>query len=114
MKRNFFKKLSFVLASAMVLTTLAPASGALAAAGPKLNSTNKYLHLGKVEEKLNEFNFNINNKGKGWKYEWTSANDKVAKVNAKNGVATATGVGKTKVTVVIADKDGEEVTKLSA
>lgn len=114
MKRNFFKKLSFVLASAMVLTTLAPASGALAAGGPKLNSTNKYLHLGRVEEGTNEFNFNIKNKGKGWKYEWTSANQDVAKVNAKNGVTTATGVGSTKVTVVISDKDGEELEKLTA
>lgn len=114
MKRNFFKKLSFVLASAMVLTTLAPASGALAAGGPKLNSTKKYLHLGRVEEGTNEFNFNIKNKGKGWKYEWTSANQDVAKVNAKNGVTTATGVGSTKVTVVISDKDGEELEKLTA
>lgn len=114
MKRNFFKKLSFVLASAMVLTTLAPASGALAAGKPKLNSSSKYLHLGRVEEKQNEYNFNIKNKGKGWKYEWTSANEDVAEVNAKNGVTTATGVGKTTVSVVISDKDGEEVTELKA
>jgi hypothetical protein len=112
MKKNFFKKLSFVLASAMVLTAVAPASGVFAAKAPKLNSTDKYLHLGR--EKENEYNFNIANKKSGWKYEWTSANEDVVKVNKKNGVAKATGVGSTKVSVVITDKDGEEVDELKA
>lgn len=112
MKKNFFKKLSFVLASAMVLTAVAPASGAFAAKAPKLNSTSKYLHLGR--EKENEFNFNVSNKKSGWKYEWTSANEDVVKVNKKNGVVKATGVGSTKVAVVITDKDGEEVDELKA
>lgn len=112
MKTKFFKKLSFVLAFAMVLSVFAPAAGAFAAAKPKLNSTNKYLHLG--VDKLDEYNFNISGKGKGWKYYWESANEDVAVVNEKNGVTTATGVGKTKVTVTITDKDKEVVAKLSA
>ena len=112
MKKNFFKKLSFVLAGAMVLSTLTPASGAFAAKAPKLNSTSKYLHFGR--EKENKYNFNVSNKKSGWKYEWTSANEDVAKVNKKNGVVTATGVGSTKVSVVITDKDGEEVEELKA
>ena len=112
MKKNFFKKLSFVLAGAMVLSTLTPASGAFAAKAPKLNSTSKYLHLGR--EKENEYNFNVSNKKSGWKYEWTSANEDVVKVDKKNGVAKATGVGSTKVSVVITDKDGEEVDELKA
>ena len=114
MKTKFFKKLSFVLVVAMVLSLFVPAAGAFAAAGPKLNSTNKYLHLGRVDEGQNEFNFNIKNKKSGWKYFWESANEAVAEVNEKNGVTTATGVGKTKVTVTITDKDGEEVDTLSA
>ena len=112
MKTKFFKKLSFVLAFAMVLSVFAPAAGVFAAAKPKLNSTNKYLHLG--VDKLDEYNFNISGKGNGWKYYWESANEDVAVVNEKNGVTTATGVGKTKVTVTITDKDKEVVAKLSA
>ncbi|CRZ33369.1 Ig-like protein group 2 [Herbinix hemicellulosilytica] len=111
MKTKFFKKLSFVLAVAMVLSVLYPAAGAFAAKKPKLNATSKYLHLD-VEGK-NEYDFNISNKQKGWKYDWESADEDVVVVDNK-GVVTATGVGKTKVTVYITDKDGEEVAKLSA
>jgi hypothetical protein len=113
MKTKFFKKLSFVLAVAMVLSVFAPAAGAFAAGEPKLNSTKKYLHLsGKPGS--NEFNFNIKNKVKGWKYFWESADEAVAEVNEKNGVVTATGVGKTKITCTITDADGEEVAELVA
>ncbi len=112
MKKNFFKKLSFVLALAMIVTALAPAAGVFAAAKPKLNSKDKTLFLS-VEGK-DEFDFNIANKKTGWSYKWTSANKKVATVNAKNGVTTAVGAGKTSVSVVIKDKKGEEVTTLKA
>ena len=111
MKKNFFKKLSFVLALAMIVSVLAPAAGAFAAKAPKLNASTKYLHL--VDGK-NEFDFNISNKVSGWKYLWSSANEDVATVNKKNGVVTATGAGKTKVSVVITDKDGEEFEELTA
>ncbi len=112
MKKNFFKKLSFVLALAMIVTALAPAAGVFAAAKPKLNSKDKTLFLS-VDGK-DEFDFNIANKKTGWSYKWTSANKKVATVNAKNGVTTAVGAGKTSVSVVIKDKKGEEVTTLKA
>lgn len=112
MKKNSFKKLSFVLALAMIIAVIAPAAGAFAAAAPKLNSKEKYLHLG-VDGK-EEFDFNIKNKKSGWKYAWTSSNKNVANVNAKNGVTMATGVGSAKVTVKITDKDGELVDQLTA
>jgi len=112
MKTKFFRKLSFVLVVAMVLSLFVPAAGAFAAAKPKLNSTNKYLHLGVA--KKDEFNFNIANKQKGWKYYWESADEDVAEVNEKNGVTTAVGVGKTKITCEITDADGEEVAVLEA
>ncbi len=112
MKKNFFKKLSFVLALAMIVTALAPAAGAFAAAKPKLNAKEKTLFLS-VDGK-DEFDFNIANKKTGWSYKWTSANKKVATVNAKNGLVTAAGAGKTSVSVVIKDKKGEEVTTLKA
>ena len=112
MKKNFFKKLSFVLALAMIVTALAPAAGAFAAKAPKLSATTKYLYLD-VDGK-NVYDFNISNKVTGWKYLWSSANEDVAEVNAKNGVTTATGAGKTTVSVVITDKDGEEFDELTA
>jgi hypothetical protein len=112
MKKNFFKKLSFVLALAMIVSVIMPAAGAFAATkAPKLNATKKYLHLDK--EGANEYDFNITNKVTGWKYKWSSANENVAEV-AKNGLVTATGVGTTKVSVVISDKDGDEVDELKA
>ncbi|MHB8128868.1 MAG: Ig-like domain-containing protein [Mobilitalea sp.] len=110
MRKNFFKKLSFVLALAMIISVIAPAAGAFAATAPKLNAKTKYLHLDK--EGLNDFNFNVSSKQDGWKYLWSSANEAVATVE-KNGVVTATGVGTTKVSVVISE-DGEEVDELTA
>ncbi len=112
MKKNFFKKLSFILALAMIVTALAPAAGAFAAAKPKLNSTSKTLFLDQGSK--GEYDFNISGKKSGWKYNWTSANEKVVTVNSKNGEVVAVGAGTTKVTVVISDKKGEELYKLSA
>jgi hypothetical protein len=112
MKTKFFKKLSFVLVAAMVLSLFVPAAGAFAAANPKLNSTNKYLHLG--VEGYDEFNFNIANKKKGWQYYWESADEDVVVVNEKNGVVTAAGVGKTTITCEITDADDKEVDTLEA
>lgn len=109
MKKNFFKKLSFVMALAMTVSMVAPAAGASAATAPHLNSTKKYLHLSGIAGP-NEFDFNISHKPSGCKYEWTSANEDVVTVD-EIGIATAVGVGTTKVTVVISDKKGEEVGK---
>ena len=112
MKTKFFKKLSFVLVVAMVLSLLVPAAGVFAATKPELNSTNKYLHLGRDD--ASEFNFNINNKQKGWQYYWESADEDVVVVNEKNGVVIAVGVGKTVVSVDITDADDNEVDTLVA
>ena len=110
MKKNFFKKLSFVMALAMMISVIAPAAGALAATSPALNSTSKYLLLGNADR--SEYDFNIKNKAKGWSYNWTSANTAVATV-AKNGLVTAEGIGSTKVSVKIT-KSGKTVATLSA
>jgi hypothetical protein len=113
MKKNFFKKLSFVIALAMIISAIAPAAGAFAAESAHLNATKKYLHLSGVTGP-NEYDFNIANKQKGWKYAWTSSNADVVAVDPANGLATATGVGSAKVTVAITDKDGADVDTLSA
>ncbi len=115
MKKNFFKKLSFILALAMIVTALAPASGVFAAAkAPKLSATSKTLHLDDPDRGANKYDFNISNKQSGWKYLWTSSDQDVVKVNKSNGLATATGAGTAKVSVKISDKSGEEVDTLSA
>ena len=114
MRKNFFKKLSFVMALAMIVSVIAPAAGVFAATGLKLNKADKTLHLS-GEPGSNKFNFNIDgNKEKGWKYEWTSSNEEVAEVNTSNGVTVATGIGKANITVVITDKKGAEVDTLTA
>lgn len=112
MKKNFFKKLSFVLALAMIVSVLAPAAGVFAADELKLNKSERTLLLG--QEGKDEYNFNIvGTKGKGWKYEWSSSDEDVATV-ASNGVTTAVGVGTADITVDITDKKGEDVASLTA
>lgn len=110
--KKFFKKLSFGLALAMVLSCLSPAAGAFAAAKPALNETKKYLHLGRDD--ANSFDFNIKNKKAGWTYEWYVVNSSVISVNEKNGLVTAEGVGTSKVFCDITDKEGNSVAELSA
>jgi hypothetical protein len=109
MKKNFFKKLSFVMALAMIISAIAPAASAFAAASPKLNADKKYLHLS-GQPGSNEFDFNIANKQAGSKYAWSVADEKVAVVDESNGVVTAAGVGSTKVSVVITFKNGKTKT----
>ncbi len=108
MKKNFFKKLSFVMALAMIVTALAPAAGVFAAAAPKLNAKKVYIH---VAEKTTEFDFNVSNKKTGWKYSWKSSNEDVAEV-ASNGLVTAVGKGTATISVTIKNKNGEKVDTL--
>ncbi len=113
MKKNFFKKLSFVLALAMLITSISPAAGAFAATAFKLNATSKVLYLG-VDGK-DKYNFNITaGKKTGYKYAWSSANKKVATVNASNGIATAVAPGSTKITLKVTDSKKKAVGSISA
>jgi len=111
MKKNFFKKLSFVMALAMLISVVAPAASAFAATSPALNATGKTLLLG--NEDRSEYDFNVKNKQKGWSYKWTSSKTSVAKVDAKNGFTTAVGIGTATIKVVIT-KSGKTVKTLSA
>ncbi len=110
MKKNFFKKLAFVLAFAMVFTTLAPAASAFAATKPALSAKSKTLLLN--EEGRTKFNFDVKSKVKGSTYKWTTSDKAVVTVN-KSGVATAKKIGTAKVTVAIKLATGK-TTKLSA
>lgn len=104
MKKSFFKKLSFVLALAMIVSVIAPAAGVFAASKPAVNTSKKYLFLGETGK--NEYDFNIKNKVKGSTYTWTSSDKKVATVNKKTGYTTAVATGKTtvKCTIKVAKK----------
>lgn len=100
MKKNFFKKLSFVLALAMIVSIVAPAAGAFAAADPTINVAKKYLFLGEK----NEYDFHIDNKVKGSTYKWESSNEGVAVVDAKSGLTSAVAVGTATITCTISTK----------
>lgn len=109
--KNFFKKLAFVMALAMVITSLAPAAGVFAASAPKLNAKSATLLLG--TKGRTTFDFNLNNKVKGSTYKWTTSNKKVATVNAKNGLVTAVSNGKATIKLAIT-LPTKKVTNLSA
>lgn len=110
MKKNFFKKLSFVMALAMIISVIAPAAGAFAATGLRLNATTKTLFLGEN----NTYNFNALGKSKGATEKWTSSKTSVATVNAKNGVVTAKAVGTTTITATITNAKKTVTKKLTA
>ncbi len=100
--KNFFKKLSFVLAVAMVLTSLTPAVASAASKNfvtLKGNSskavTSVYAWIGGVTRNLD---YNIGGKTSGVKGTWKSNNTKVVKVNASTGVLTPVANGTTTVT----------------
>jgi hypothetical protein len=114
MKKNFFKKLSFVLALAMIISTIAPAAGAFAAEALHLNSTKKYLHLS-PDSKYgpSEFDFNISHATRGSKAAWLSSDEDVATVDETTGYVVATGVGTATISVEVTAKDGT-VTPLEA
>lgn len=75
--------------------------------GPSLTATTILL------ESRTMYDVNLNNKVTGSKYNWTSSNPKVAKVNAKNGLVTAVSEGEALVTCEIALPDGKTQTLTS-
>ncbi len=103
MKKSFFRKLSFVLALAMIVSVIAPAAGAFAATKPAVNTSKKYLFLG--ESGKNEYDFNVKNKISGSTYEWSSDNESVAVVDDK-GYTTAKSVGTATISLLVTDKKG--------
>ena len=121
--RSFSKKLAFVLAAAMVVTSFAPAAKAEAAKEMAINKSSQILY---VNEGINHkgadgvaagkgnvsvYDFSVKNKPADWKdtlsFKWTTSDDEVVAVKA-GGVATAVGVGKATITCKVTDKATKE------
>lgn len=108
--KNFFKKLAFVLALAMVVTAIAPAAKASAATEPSFKYDAKKLYLGgDVTGNYGEtYRFKFND-AKGYTATWKSSNAKVATVDAKTGNIQAVAVGKATITATLTKKGSDAV-----
>jgi len=121
--RSFSKKLAFVLAAAMVVTSFAPAASAKAAGEMAINKSSQILYVNEgINHKGGEvaapgkgnvsvYDFSVKNKPADWKdtlsFKWTSSDEDVVSV-AKGGVATAVSVGKATITCKVTDKATKE------
>ena len=111
--KNFFKKLAFVLALAMVVTAVAPAASASAAKAPVLNTTSKKLYLEKdvaTGKYTNTFTLKVWNKG-DYRVTFTSKNPKVATVSKWWGTVTAVAPGEATIVATVSNKTTGKVVK---
>lgn len=114
--KNFFKKLAFVLALAMVVTAIAPAAKASAAKAPVLNTTSKKIYIGGdyTGKYSDKFTLKVWNKG-DYRVTFTSSDTKIATVTKWYGVVEAKAVGTATITATVSNKDtGKTIKKLSA
>lgn len=114
--KNFFKKLAFVLALAMVVTAIAPAAKASAAAQPTLNVTSKKIYIdGDYTGKYSDtFTLKVWNKG-DYRVTFASSDTKIATVTKWYGVVTAKAVGTATITATVSNKTtGKVIKTLSA
>lgn len=110
--KNFFKKLAFVLALAMVVTAIAPAAQASAAAQPTLNATSKKIYIdGDYTGKYSDtFTLKVWNKG-DYRVTFASSDTKIATVTKWYGVVTAKAVGTATITATVSNKTTGKVVK---
>jgi hypothetical protein len=108
--KNFFKKLAFVLAIAMVVTAIGPAGKASAATAPTLKKSSKVLYIGgdKTGNIGDTYRFTFNNAA-GYTATWKSSKKTVATVDAKSGNIQAVGVGSTDIKATLTNKAGKAV-----
>ncbi len=109
--KNFFKKLAFVLALALVVTAIAPAGKASAATkAPSLKKSSKVLYIGgdKTGNIEDTYRFTFNNAA-GYTATWKSSKKAVATVDAKSGKIQAVGVGASNITATLTNKAGKAV-----
>jgi hypothetical protein len=116
MKKDFIQKLSIAMASALVITSVAPAATAEAAT-MGMNKTSKilYLNADNSTDTGSSYDFNITNKGKDYKkkytFKWSVSKDGIVDLNTKNGKVEAVGVGKTNVTCKVYKKSNKKLYK---
>ena len=111
--KNFFKKLAFVLALAMVVTAIAPAAKASAAKAPVLNTTGKKLYLEKdvaTGQYTNTFTLKVWNKG-DYRVTFTSKNPEIATVSKWWGTVTAVAPGEATIVATVSNKTTGKVVK---
>lgn len=111
--KNFFKKLAFVLALAMVVTAIAPAATASAAKAPVLNTTGKKLYLEKdvaTGKYTNTFTLKVWNKG-DYRVTFTSKNPEIATVSKWWGSVTAVAPGEATIVATVSNKTTGKVVK---
>ncbi len=111
--KNFFKKLAFVLALAMVVLAIAPAANARAAAAPKLNTTGKKLYLEKDVATGNYkdyFTLKVWNKG-DYKVTFKSMNPEIATIHSTKGTVKAKAVGEALLKATVTNAKTGKVVK---
>ena len=114
MKKEFIKKLSFAMASAMVVATATPAANVEAAASMKMNKSSKILYLNddNMTGTSNVVDLNIKNKPSNYKtkysFSWYAEDTSIVSV-AKGGVVTAKKVGQTTVKCDIVKKSTKKL-----
>lgn len=111
--KNFFKKLAFVLALAMVVLAIAPAANASAATAPTLNTTGKKLYLEKDVATGNYkdyFTLKVWNKA-DYKVTFKSMNPTIATIHATNGTVKAKAVGEALLKATVTNTKTGKVVK---
>ena len=114
MKKEFIKKLSFAMASAMVVATATPAANVEAAASMKMNKSSKILYLNddNMTGTSNVVDLSIKNKPSNYKtkysFSWYAEDTSIVSV-AKGGVVTAKKVGQTTVKCDIVKKSTKKL-----
>lgn len=107
--KKFFKKISLVLAFALVLGSADHATVAKAADTWKFQSAAETLYLGSQTVGADTFDFNFSEAPAGYTtsntFNWSSSNPKVASVEPNGGgVVTAVADGKTTITCRVTNK----------
>lgn len=116
MKKEFIKKLSIAMASALIITSATPAAPASAKASMKMNRSSKivYLNDDNMTNTSNAYDFSIKNKPSNWKkaytFKWYAEDSSVVSV-AKGGVVKGKKVGQTTVKCDVIKKSTKKTVK---
>ena len=107
--RSIFKKIAFVLALVMIVTTM-PAREAAAATTPSVKKTKRVLYIGgdEKEQYLEKVWVGVKNKG-DYTVQFESDNEDVVTVTKKSGWMIARGIGETTVRATFSKKGAKDV-----